>query len=184
LTVAFDASVAVYVVTPDANPPIDPATGKPVTHCKERVDYLLKTLQAKEEKIVIPTPSLGEILVGAGEAGPAFVDTLRTSRHFRIAPFDEKAAVEFAASQVDKRRQGKKSAASRTKAKFDDQIVAIAKTEGASAIYSDDPDIKAIAEPSIKVIGIADLPLPPEDKQVKLPFEQAPRAIDLDNQPA
>jgi predicted nucleic acid-binding protein len=179
LTVAFDASVIVYTVTPNANPPKDPLTGKRVEHCKERVDYLLKQLQAQDEKIVIPTPSLGEILVKAGEAGPAFIDILKGSKHFRVAPFDERAAVEFAATQVEKKRAGKKSAAPRVKAKFDDQIVAIARVEGATVIYSDDPHIGAIAGPGITVIGIAELPLPPEDKQVKLPFGEGRRAIDI-----
>jgi predicted nucleic acid-binding protein len=180
LTVAFDASILVYVVTPDASPPLGP-DGNPVQNCKERVDYLLKQLQKQDEKIIIPTPSLGEVLVGAGDAGPAFVETLRTSRHFRVVPFDERAAVEFAATQVEKKRTGKKSGATRVKAKFDDQIVAIAKVEGAKTIYSDDPHIAKIAGTGVIVIGIADLPLPPEDKQVKLPFGEGPRAIDIDD---
>jgi hypothetical protein len=39
LIVAFDASVLVYVVTPEANAPIDKATGKPVVRCADRVSY-------------------------------------------------------------------------------------------------------------------------------------------------
>ena len=53
------------------------------------------------------------------------------------------------------------------KAKFDRQIVAIAKVHRATAIYSDDGDVKSLGERAkIKVIGIADLELPPQDAQL------------------
>ena len=48
------------------------------------------------------------------------------------------------------------------KIKVDRQIVAIAKQRGCSAIYSNDRDIKNLAdEANIAVIGIERLPLPP-----------------------
>jgi hypothetical protein len=70
--------------------------------------------------------------------------------------------------------RGKKrgdSAATYVKLKYDRQIIAIARVAGATTIYSDDGDIRALAkETKIKVIGIADLPLPPEDAQQPLPL--------------
>ncbi|MFX6011401.1 hypothetical protein ABTE87_22180, partial [Acinetobacter baumannii] len=54
-----------------------------------------------------------------------------------------------------------KPTSSRTKAKFDDQIVAIARVERATVIYSDDADIAKLAGPSVTVIGMASLPMPP-----------------------
>jgi hypothetical protein len=54
-----------------------------------------------------------------------------------------------------------------TKIKFDRQIVAIAKVHNATTIYSDDDDMRAIAtRAKMKVIGLAELPLPPEHAQL------------------
>ena len=65
MTVAFDASILIYVIDEQAKPPADPATGKPVDRCHERVTHLLETLQQENTKIVIPTPALAEALVRA-----------------------------------------------------------------------------------------------------------------------
>jgi hypothetical protein len=60
----------------------------------------------------------------------------KRSRHFRISSFDERAAIEFAVMQDERRRRNIKSTGStRAKAKFDDQIIAIAAIEGATIIY-------------------------------------------------
>ena len=57
------------------------------------------------------------------------------------------------------------------KIKYDRQIVAIARVNQASAIYSDDRDIRSIAaQADISVIGLADLQLPPEAAQHELPL--------------
>jgi len=48
------------------------------------------------------------------------------------------------------------------KVKFDRQIVAIAKVENVGTIYSDDQDVKALADRcGIQVVRVEDLPLPP-----------------------
>lgn len=81
-----------------------------------------------------------------------------------IKPFDEKAAIELAASEVEDRQKGSKrggSAAPWAKLRFDRQIVAIAKTNGASRIYSDDDDVAKFATRlGIQVIRTWELPLP------------------------
>lgn len=66
---------------------------------------------------------------------------------------------------------GRAAATIRAKAKFDDQIVAIAAVEGATAIYSGDADIAKLAEGRFEVIRIAALPLPPDAAQSILPFD-------------
>ena len=64
MIVAFDASILIYVIDEQAKPPIDPATGKPVDRCHERVMHLLESLQQQNAKIVIPTPGrLGVIKI-------------------------------------------------------------------------------------------------------------------------
>lgn len=69
-------------------------------------------------------------------------------------------------------RRGAHPEASRTKVKFDRQIVAIAAVERATAVYSDDGDVIAYAkEAGIDGYRLADLQLPPEDPQSELQFE-------------
>ncbi|MBD7942145.1 PIN domain-containing protein [Brevundimonas guildfordensis] len=174
MTVAFDASMLVYVVTPDAPAPIDPTTGKPVERCGERIDHLLTTLQQSGARVIIPTPALAEVLVKALDAAAEYLTQLTKSRHFSIRPFDILAAVEHADIQRQRRNSGAApKSSSRPKAKFDDQIFAIARIAQADTIYSDDPDIRKLCVHfGIACIGIAELPLPPEDPQMRLDLHQ------------
>jgi predicted nucleic acid-binding protein len=145
------------IIDENASPPIDPATGQTVTHCRQRVEHLISTLQKDDAKIIIPTPSLGEVMVRAQDKSQLLAQ-LGSNKHIRIVPFDVMAAVEFSvmqASRIGKPPSGK------VKAKFDDQIVAIARVERATVIYSDDTDIPKIVGKTMTVVGIASLPLPP-----------------------
>jgi predicted nucleic acid-binding protein len=178
LIVAFDTNVLVYFFDEQAKAPIDAATGASVSNCKDRLDFLIATLQRDNAKIVIPTPALGELLVKARGAAQEWLVILNKSRHFRIAGFDERAAIEFAATQAQRIASGQKNeGATRAKAKFDDQIIAIAAVEGATIIYSDDPDIKKLAGGRFEIIGIADLPLPPSDAQRRFEFDRQDEAV-------
>ena len=59
----------------------------------------------------------------------------------------------------------------KAKIKFDRQIVAIAKVEGATAVYADDGNVIAYArEAGMEGYLLADLPEPPEDPQHALPL--------------
>ena len=110
----------------------------PVEHARERIDHLVKELEQSRIKIIIPTPALSEILVRAGTAGLAYLDRLNTSAAFRIVSFDQRAAVEVAAMTRDAMATGNKRGGAQgtwAKVKFDRQIVAIAKVEGANIIY-------------------------------------------------
>jgi hypothetical protein len=54
------------------------------------------------------------------------------------------------------------------------QIVAIARVNQASTIYSDDRDIRSIAAlADIRVVGLADLQVPPEASQHELPLARS-----------
>lgn len=171
MIVAFDASILIYVIDAHAKPPTDPATGHPVEHCRERVAHLFEVLEQQNAKIVIPTPALAEVLVRAVKAGAEFLRILSSSKCFRVASFDERAAIEFAASQAKRIADGERApAVTRAKAKFDDQIVAITVVEGATTLYSDDEDIAKLAAGRLRVAPIASLPLPPESEQPELPF--------------
>ena len=62
---------------------------------------------------------------------------------------------------------------SRAKIKFDRQIVAIAKAEGARAVYSDDESvIRYSRQAGLEALRTSDLPLPPDDPQAELPLHQ------------
>lgn len=65
--VVFDTSVLTLAFDQDARAPIDPATGLPLTRCKERIDYLLQTMSAAKQRVLIPTPVLAEYLVRGGK---------------------------------------------------------------------------------------------------------------------
>lgn len=172
MIVAFDASILIYVIDDQANPPVDPVSGQPVDRCHGRVMHLLETLQQQNAKIIIPTPALAEVLVRAVKEGPRFLQFLGSSKYFRIVGFDERAAVEFAARQAERIGGGGRAPApTRAKAKFDEQIVAIAAVEGAATIYSDDQDIASLADGRFEVTKIAAIPLPPEAAQGMLPLD-------------
>ena len=87
---------------------------------------------------------------------------------FSIEVFDVKAAVEVALLTDSDLLSGNKLSETETKAKvkYDRQIVAIAKVNGAETIYSDDKKLATLAKRNgIKTVKVAELPLPPEDDQ-------------------
>jgi hypothetical protein len=42
--VLIDATTLLLLLDPDARPPRDPATKKPLENCKERIEFLIETL--------------------------------------------------------------------------------------------------------------------------------------------
>ena len=168
--VVFDSAVLLLFVDPNAKSDIDQAA--------KRIEYLIETLSADRERIIIPTPVLSEILVHVGAALQGYLDALNGSAAFRIAPFDQKAAVECALAIKDALDRGgwrvdaSDPGATRGKVKFDRQIVAIAKVEGAHTIYTDDDDVIGYAgQAGLKARRTAELDLPPEDPQHSLDFD-------------
>ncbi len=168
----FDATALLHFLEPDARAPVDPATNRPVTDAKTRIDFLIETLDARRETIVVPTPALSEVLVHAGDAGPSYLEILNGTRCFRIEPFDQRAAVELAVMTRDAIAAGDLRAGTdttRAKLKFDRQIVAIARTQGLNTIYSDDGDIAKLANAlELTVVPVHALPAGPEDAQRRL----------------
>ena len=171
----FDATTLMLFLEPDAKAPLDPTTNKPIPNAKVRIDHLIDRLEKRRETIVIPTPALSEVLVHADEAGPQHLDILNSTSRFRIEPFDQRAAVELAAMTRGALQKGdlrSGTQATRAKLKFDRQIIAIARTQNETTIYSDDEDIEKLAEPlGIEVIPLHALSAPPEDAQGNLSLE-------------
>ena len=168
----FDSTTLLYLLDPNAKPPTDAATGQPVRRAMERVDLLLETFKKRGETVLIPTPVLCEVLVGARDAGPRYLKILSNTSRFRIAPFDEVAAVELAEmTRKAPTGEGLRAGANITRArlKFDRQILAIALVQNEKHIYTDDRNMGATAKAAgFTVTETRDLPLP--SGQPSLPF--------------
>jgi hypothetical protein len=165
--VAFDSTFLTFLFIPNA--PCD------TERAKDRIDYLIGSLQGSGTRIIIPSPALAELLIGVGHSRSQILHELTHSPKFLLAPFDTKAALELALlADTVRKPPGKKkkkgdSGGTWAKVKFDWQIVAIAKAQNASTIYSEDLDIKKLAPlVGITAKSVADLSLPPS------PYSQGP----------
>jgi predicted nucleic acid-binding protein len=165
--VVFDNTMLLLTLFPGVPVPTDPATNLPITDAAARVEYLLKTLDARRERVAIPAPVLSEVLIRAGANMGAYLTKFQKSAMFRIESFDARAAVEVALMAQDAISIGDKKDGSDevwAKVKYDRQIIAIAKVIGASAIYSDDKGVKRTAvRVGMPVIGLLECPLLPID---------------------
>ncbi len=152
--VVFDTNYLLHVLS-DSVPGSGPDD-------KKWVDKLVLKLQQANERIVVPTPVLGEVLVYAGAATPKYLDILHKATRFRIVPFDEIAAVKSADTlAADISTIGKRGGATGDWGviKVDRQIVAIAMTEQVKTIYSNDPRVKILGERGgMVVINFNELP--------------------------
>jgi len=170
--IVFDATAFMLLVHPGAKPPTDPSTGLPVNRIGERFAFLEQEIQRLGETILIPAPALAEVLVGLEDAGPAVIERLSRSSRFKIAEFDTMAAVELAAMTREALRAGDKkggSASAWQKVKIDRQIIAVARSRGATKIYSDDDGVATFAaHVGIEVVPSWSMPLPPVDPQQTL----------------
>jgi predicted nucleic acid-binding protein len=158
-----------------AKPPKDPSTGKPLERTGDRIEKLLDDLDSESERLIVPTPVLSEFLILVAKDAPAYLEKLSGMKNILIKPFDEMAAIELAAVEVEDRMgRGKRggSASPWAKLRFDRQIVAIAKTNKARRIYSDDEDVvKYAARLGMQVIRTWELPLPAA-KQTDFDYEK------------
>jgi predicted nucleic acid-binding protein len=179
--VGIDATTLMLLLRPGIPIPNGP-NGIPIDRPKERIEYLVQQLNNAGTKIVIPTPALSEALVRAGAAGSQeLVEKLQKFAVFRIEPFDLRAAIEVAAMSRDAvaggNKRGKATTSTWAKVKYDRQIVAIMKVHGVTEIYSDDDDVRNLgAKAKIKVVSVAELPLPPQKAQMDLLEHAAERA--------
>jgi predicted nucleic acid-binding protein len=165
--VSVDTSVLSLMLHPDAKPPLDPSTGKPIVRLREKLDKMIQDLDSANERIVLSTVALCEFLVLVGADAARYHGQLSQMHSILICPFDERAAIELASLYgLAKKKGGKRAPASVDapwqKVKFDRQIVVIAKVNQAHTIYSDDSDVRKIAEGiDMKVVSSWELPDPP-----------------------
>lgn len=163
--VVFDANYLVHLFHPDPGEVLNPETGRPVECTKEKIEYLVECLVKAQERVLIPTPVLAELFSLAPDGAADFLSIIQNTYRFVLAPFDPVAAIEAGTANAKAVRKGDKRSglnAPWAKVKFDRQIVAIAKTQSARTIYSNDNDIRTLAGiENIDVISVWDLPDPP-----------------------
>ena len=163
MILAVDSSALILLINPAANPPDDPETKQSVTHARERVELFLAGLSAADT-LIIPTPVLAEVLVGAAEGGPGLLEAIGGMARVKVRPFGERAAVETAMMTREAVASGDKRGGSQApwqKVKVDRQVVAVARAENATRIYADDHNLVEFARRlGMDVISTWDLPAP------------------------
>jgi len=173
--VVIDSTFLSLMLHPKARPPRDPSTQKPVERIEDRIEKLTEDLDSESERIIVPTPVLSEFLVLAGNDAPEYLNRLGEKKNLLVKPFDEKAAIELAAIELEDRKGTSKrgpSSSPWTKVRFDRQIIAIARTNGVKRIYSDDEDLrKYAAKVGIEVVRTWELPLPAA-KQINIDYKR------------
>lgn len=185
--VLIDATMLLLWLNPQAPAPSPPAGFLGPLDAAARVDHLIRTLETKRTKVLIPTPALAEVLVNSGRAGQGYLARIEKSSAFRFGSFDPQAAVEVAAMTKAALASGSKRGTAPdqdtwAKIKYDRQIVAIGKAKGVTGIYSDDGGVRTLGDAAgIPVIGVYECPLPPTPPQHELPFR--PPAQEVRNDP-
>jgi predicted nucleic acid-binding protein len=163
--VAFDNTFLTLVLNPNSQPGINPATGTIVSHFRQRIEALIDKLSNEKHHIIIPTPCLAESLIRAQDIQKIF-ETISAFSAIRFAPFDVKSAIELAEITQNAKAQGLPTVGTKTEVKFDRQIVAVAKANGAKTFYTDDSSQSNFAATAgLSVKHSWDLDLPPEYAQ-------------------
>lgn len=151
------------IINPATSPPDDPATRQPVTRCEERIGLFLEALRPTDT-LIVATPVLAEVLVRAGAGAPEVLAEIATAARIKVRPFGQKAAVELAIMTLDAIRAGDKRGGSDQawqKVKFDRQIAAVARSEGAELLFADDLGLVRFAQLlGMNVQSTWNLPLP------------------------
>src|SRR5438093_1018277 len=106
----------------------------------EAISSLIRSLSAENAKVIVPTPSLAQVLTHSPDRAQDWMQALNAYACFQVRPFDDKASFELA--QV----LGDNAVGLRDILRFDRQIVAIAKVYGVSILYADDERVIQFAE--------------------------------------
>jgi hypothetical protein len=106
----------------------------------ETISKLVQKLSAENVKIIVPTPSLAQVLTRSPDMAQHWMQVLNGNSCFQVRPFDDKASFELA------RVLGESATNLRDILRFDRQIVAIAKVYGVSVLYADDEQVAHFAE--------------------------------------
>jgi hypothetical protein len=170
--VAFDTGMLSLALHQTARFPLDPTTGVEVEKPRQRIEFLVSQLSREKATIVVPAPAFAEFLAVVEEAGPAYLKQMNRSARFEIASFDTKAAVEAAAILKSFKAGGDKRGGATgdwQRIKVDQQIIAVARSRGASHLYCSDGGIVTMSTRlELPCTPVWRLPLPEEDVQPSL----------------
>lgn len=165
---AFDNTFLCLALNPDSNPPKDPNTDQPLTHCKQRIEALITEHSRRNDGIIVPSPCLCELLCAVPDLAAA-IGEINNSTAFDVKPFDARCAIDLAETIRRAIASGDKKSgvdAGWNEIKFDRQIATIAKTNGAEIFYTDDKNQAEFARMlGLKVIHTWELDLPPSYAQ-------------------
>ncbi|KAB7767614.1 PIN domain nuclease [Xanthomonas maliensis] len=160
--VAFDCNALICLTGPDCDDKI-------------RLVHLFSSIDKRKGQAIIPTPALAEYLILADQAGLEFVQAFDKRAAVKVAEFDIAAAFEAAQMHAAAIGRGDKrdgSSEAWQKVKYDTQIVAIAKANGARLMVSNDAGVRACAARiNLKVMRSDELPFPDAARQHALQME-------------
>jgi predicted nucleic acid-binding protein len=168
---AIDNTFLTLLLNPVAEARPNPATGKPVSHCRQRIEALVDDLSRQNGTLLVPALTLAEALC-ASDAIESYFNDLQQYSAIEVAPFDARAAYELGriirtANANGDKRSGQ--AGHWQHVKMDRAIVAIAVSRSATVFYSDDNRQIAFANfAGLIVKSTWDLDLPPEHAQPDL----------------
>ncbi|MBO9419732.1 hypothetical protein J7481_09530 [Labrenzia sp. R4_2] len=168
---AIDNTFLTLLLNPAAKPRTNPATKIPATHCKERIEGLVDTIDKRGGRLLVPAPCLAEVLA-SDEATDAYITDLQSYGVIEIADFNARAAYELGhiirnANFAGDKRSGEKG--NWQHIKMDRQIVAIAKVHNVDTFYTDDQRQRNFAEAAgLKVLSTWDLDLPSKFAQMDM----------------
>ena len=122
---------------------------------QEKYDLFENLIKQKKIIIAIPTPVITELFSGPVKK----VSNEVLGKNIKVLPFDYRASIECADIFGYKNKQ-KEPEGSKAKIKFDCQIIAIAKANNITTIYTDDEQLtKRAKKLGIEVISSEELPL-------------------------
>ena len=175
MTVAFDNTMLSILLNPNGKIPLDPETKLEIPAAKERAEAVVAMIQKARRRIVLPAPACAELLTAIGPEAQQYINVVGRSRVFEIGNFDARCAAELALLNRDtfKAHDEKNKLEPYQKRKVDRQIIAICKVYGVTEIYTDDSGLAKRAKMcGITPIGIGEVPIPDQAKQIELELEQ------------
>ncbi|MGV1769492.1 type II toxin-antitoxin system VapC family toxin [Agrobacterium vitis] len=154
---------------------LDPDSTQNQNREADRVRFFIDTISSSKEEVMIPAPSLAELVAGRVEKVEEIVETVRRFRVLCVQPFDQVIAIETGeriATARTRISEADKVLGWKVSMKYDAMIAATAIVRGARAIYTTDHGFKKYLEGTgVEICYVDTMPLPPEDPQHKMTFE-------------
>jgi predicted nucleic acid-binding protein len=151
---------------------VDPDSTQNLNREADRVRYFIEMLSASKEEVMIPAPSLAELVAGRVERVEEIVETVRRLKVFTVQAFDPVIAIETGeriAAAMEKIRREQRPPGWKVVMKYDAMIAATAIVRGARALYTTDTGFERyLQDTSVQICHVNQLPLPPEDPQGRL----------------